>query len=396
MEFSFFAGVYSLDATSHQATFYLMNTSKNRNNWGVSQKALVEALPTLKKVKLSIGPNYKADKHYADNQVVHVGSWTNYSQPEASYVLATAKIFDSTAWNMLEQGTLGPISVVIHAYEVVCSLCLEPLTVDTSVKNHACFGRAGFYELVESFVFHRVDFVDVPAYPQAGILELAKSKAKTVPLELLASFYQNSNSSNEPPSFGVHQTKQTNQEIEEKKKMSQQEQNNNDNDSLTVEELQQIIAELENTIVNLKEENAYLRKQLEEANASKNQEQEEEASKEAKEAKIKLEQVTEELEKLKQASHQKIVEEVYEARAEANLVAGRTEEEKKHLAGLSEETLMILKADAKKTAAVLQAAQTSPKTRYTSSGESEDHAGLLAAVNKQRAEMGLGKVEELK
>jgi septal ring factor EnvC (AmiA/AmiB activator) len=51
-----------------------------------------------------------------------------------------------------------------------------------------------------SFVFHRVDFIDVPAYPQAGLLEFsAKAVDHAVPLEVLASFYVSQSSKTKEP-----------------------------------------------------------------------------------------------------------------------------------------------------------------------------------------------------
>ena len=57
-ELVFIAGLHRLDAANKKAVFYLMNTSRNRNRWGVTQKALDEALPSLLKKPLGMGKDY--------------------------------------------------------------------------------------------------------------------------------------------------------------------------------------------------------------------------------------------------------------------------------------------------------------------------------------------------
>jgi hypothetical protein len=50
-----------------------MNTSRNRNRWGVTDKALEEALPTLKGKAIGMGANYKIDRHYPEGQTLDSG-----------------------------------------------------------------------------------------------------------------------------------------------------------------------------------------------------------------------------------------------------------------------------------------------------------------------------------
>ena len=59
VELTFLAGLHKLDAATRTATFYIMNTSRNRNRWGVTEKALAEALPSLKGKKLGMGKDYR-------------------------------------------------------------------------------------------------------------------------------------------------------------------------------------------------------------------------------------------------------------------------------------------------------------------------------------------------
>ena len=75
LERSFIAGLLSFasDAEGHKATFYIMNTSRNRNRWGVTDQALEEALPTLRGVKLGMGAGYKIDRHYPDGNTMDSG-----------------------------------------------------------------------------------------------------------------------------------------------------------------------------------------------------------------------------------------------------------------------------------------------------------------------------------
>ena len=76
---------------NHFATFYLMNTSRNRNRWGVTDKALEEALPTLKGKAIGMGAGYKIDKHYPDGQTLDSGKFVSTEKPGA-YALGTASI----------------------------------------------------------------------------------------------------------------------------------------------------------------------------------------------------------------------------------------------------------------------------------------------------------------
>ena len=168
---SFFASLESLNEKDHTATFYLMNTSPNRNRWGVTAQALEEALPTLQGKKIGMGKNYQTQKHYSET--IDSGTFTNYEFNE-SYASATAKIDDAKTWDMMKNGELGPISVVISCFLDVCSKCSANLRgIDSPEKTHSCFAASETFSRVESFVFTRVDFVDVPAYPQAGVMEMS-------------------------------------------------------------------------------------------------------------------------------------------------------------------------------------------------------------------------------
>ena len=92
----FLAGVHN--AQDHIATFYLLNTSPNRNGWAVTDKALDEALPTVIGKPLGCGPGYRTDRHYPNP--VGIGAFRDASKPDG-YALAAAEIADPEAWSKL-------------------------------------------------------------------------------------------------------------------------------------------------------------------------------------------------------------------------------------------------------------------------------------------------------
>ena len=178
---SFFASLINLNENEHTATFYLMNTSPNRNRWGVTAQALEDALPTLKGVKIGLGANYKIDKHYPKGQTLDSGEFVN-SELKGSYALGTARIDDQKTWNMMKQGELKAVSVCINSYADVCSKCNANFRgIEDPSRSHGCFTDSSTYSKVESFTFGRVDFVDCPAYPQAGVLEMSAAAIYDIP-----------------------------------------------------------------------------------------------------------------------------------------------------------------------------------------------------------------------
>lgn len=146
------------------ATFYLMDTTLNRNNWRVTREALARALETLPGKPLGCIPGYRVN-HVHRPQVV--GRWLGAEEING-HAIATAEITDDEAWDRLGAGEWGPVSVVIRASKVVCDLCGGDITGGPDV--HVQRGEAE--EVVESFVFERVDFVSEPAYPAAGVVKL--------------------------------------------------------------------------------------------------------------------------------------------------------------------------------------------------------------------------------
>lgn len=159
----FSASLQSLwDEEKRLATFYLMNTSPNRNGWAVTDKALGEALPTLLGKPLGCVPGYRVDHVH---EAMQVGRWVKADKHDG-YAIATAEVTDEAAWEKITSGEWGPVSVVIKAYKITCSKCGADIT--NAPDSHILAGEA--HEVVESFVFDRVDFVSDPAYPQAGVI----------------------------------------------------------------------------------------------------------------------------------------------------------------------------------------------------------------------------------
>ena len=184
----FFAAVHSIETGEEEnlATFYIMNTTVNLNGWGVSDKALEEALPTILRKPIGCGPDYRIDAHYPEP--IGVGRFVRSEKPDG-YAMGTAEITDQNVWEHLVSGEWGPISVVIHSYRETCSKCLQDLTHEEDPFKHDCIENGEAYLLIESFVFERADFIDYPAVPQAGFINVAAAKTP-VPLEVLARFYE--------------------------------------------------------------------------------------------------------------------------------------------------------------------------------------------------------------
>ena len=166
LEFRFWAAVHSIETGEEKwlATFYVMNTSLNRNRWRVTDKALEDALPTLIKKPLGCIPGYRVNHVHKPLQV---GKWIKVDKPDG-YALATAEIIDDIAWEKISSSEWGSVSVVIKAFKVTCSVCSKDIT---EVPDEHILSGEG-HEIIESFVFDRVDFVEEPAYPQAGVLTL--------------------------------------------------------------------------------------------------------------------------------------------------------------------------------------------------------------------------------
>jgi len=149
----------------HYATFYLMDTSVNCNNWRVTDEALAQALPNLKEKPLSAIPGYRVD-HVS--QPLDVGNFVKADKPD-SYAIGTAEITDPIAWEKIKAREWGPVSVELLANQIFCSVCGRDIKAEPCEHVQS---REG-HEVIPDFQFERVAFVSEPAYPMAGLLYAA-------------------------------------------------------------------------------------------------------------------------------------------------------------------------------------------------------------------------------
>ena len=349
------------------AIFYIMNTSRNRNRWGVTDKALEEALPTLKGKPIGLGAGYRIDKHYPDGETIDVGKFLRIEKPGA-YALGEAVGFeDERVWSDMKTGKLGPTSVVIYSYQDTCSKCGANLSeLKDPFSEHSCLSAKGSsaYVQVESFRFKRVDFVDVPAYPQAGLTEMSgRAEGYTRALELLAGVYE----SQVLPEEGVI-TKGAKKSLPENK-------------------------DLEEKLANLEQENKKLKGDIEaakQASASKDDEVKDLKAKleTASTASTEVKELKAQLDAIKKEKHDGLVAETLKIRREAG-IAGKEDEEKALLAGLDDKTLEVWRADALKVASITHKQASTPSVRY----EAKTRDELQAAVDVQRAAWGLSPLK---
>ena len=299
---TFLAAVHR--AEDRRATFYLLNTSPNRNRWAVTDRALEEALPTVIGKPLGCGPGYRTDRHYPEP--MDVGAFTEAVKPD-SYALATAEVTDREAWRRLAEAEWGPISIVITSHRETCSECGEDLTGSRDPFAHTHIAGGSAHLAVHSFVFNRADFIDSPAYPQAGRVP------QPVPLPLLAGFYQSQSTTDQAQGPGA----QPGSNPEEEWKMERTEEENQRLKAQTQEQ-QTRIAELEAQLRGLQEK-----------------------------------------------QRGELLDQTVKARLRAGLAADQAKE-RDRLTKLDDEPLRILLEDAQK-ASTRQAGQ--PKAQYTAGGD---------------------------
>ena len=319
VELRFWAAVRSVETGEERrlATFYLMNTSLNRNNWRVTDKALEDALATLLKKPLGCIPGYRVNHAH---EPMRVGAWVRVEKPDG-YALATAEITDETAWEKLNSGEWGPVSVVIKAFKVTCSVCGGDIT--GAPDDHIESGEG--HEVVESFVFNRVDFVGTPAYPQAGIITIDELEGAQAARARMASYtpsYTQHSRSNMDGAQGPQGNLKP-EEKEEKKRLEAQ------------------IDELRQQLDGVKAENTTLKAQNEDLKGR--------------------------VQALEDEKHQGLVNAALEARLEAGLVEAKDRAaEDTRMKELDDKTLALLVEDAVKVAEKLAKAQPAgPKAKYT-------------------------------
>ena len=373
LELVFNAGMHRLSAgpDGNLATFYLMNTSRNRLRWGVSDKALEEALPTVSRVALGCGPGHKIDKHYAN--AMQVGSFIGAEKPNG-YALGTAQVTDDFVWEQLSSGKWGPISVVITSYHEKCSKCGEVLSGAGKGNpfQHGCVKTDDAYVEVHSFKFKRVDLIDIPAYPQAGLMDMGgavEDDMATIPLELLAGVYESQSIEGQTPGLTVPDvTRKGNNSVKGGKKLVE----------LTLEQMQEKVQELEGQLTTMTSEK--------EATDTENTElkgQLEAAAEDAKdpEKNPELKEVKERLAAIEAERKTELINTAAEARFKAKLVPD-LEAEKTRLADYDEPYLKLLAEDAEKVAAVLETER--PAAKYRNAGPTDMNA-LQEKIEERRA-----------
>jgi len=338
-------------AEKNLATFYLMNTSPNRLGWGVTDKALEDALPTLLKQEMTIGcgPNYKTDKHYPNS--IPVGKWVSFEKPNG-YALGTAEITDPVALRNLKSGAWGPISVVI-----------------TSYKDMKEDGR----DLVESFTFKTVDFVDIPAFPQAGFMNFAGLHGETVvnPIELCASLYTSQSIGQAPGSLNP----------EELRKMQKEE----------IEQLQAKVKELEASVTTLSSykktpatEKTKLETEKRELEAQVKTLENPDENPDIKPLKEEIKTLTDKLAAIEAEKHQDLLTACVEARFKAGLSTDK-EADAEVLKDFSDDMLKFNTLEAGKVEEMKEESEPlKPKWKYTEKGKND----LQAAIDAKREAYG--------
>lgn len=344
--FSYFASVHSIEKGTEQntATFYVLNTTKNRNGWGVTDKGLTEALPTLLGKSLNVPSNYTPEGH--DAEFLQVGTWIKTEKPNG-YALGTAHITDKVAWNLLSNGKIGPISVVITAYRVLCSKCNKEL--DDNWEAHECIKNGEAYRNLDSFVFDKVDFVDVPAFPQAGKIDInAKAQTVITPIQLCASMYNS-------------QSFETQTRNGEKTKMSET--------PPTTEELAQRIAGFETKLAELTDKLAKAQEETKDEHGCIVGKEKWDGTKCVPIIAPEVAALQQQIKALENEKHMTKVSAAVEARITAGLATDKTKETER-LTEFDDKALAALTEDANKIATKMQAQNYVP--RYQNNGSDVD------------------------
>jgi len=331
-----------------------MNTSMNRNRWGVTAKSLEEGAPTIKGKAIGSGKGYKTDGHYPEGETIDVGEFSSWEIP-GSYMTATAVISDDTAWSNLKAGDWGPISVVLDAFEAHCSKCGEDVLDEGFEHDHLASNQG--YLVVDSFKFVRVDFVDNPAYPQAGVMDVSAAGDLSPIITLAAGYYQGSQSTGPGPGSRVPDEKK------EKKLM-------------TPEELQAKLEEKEREIKELQKKVDgidAIKAELEELKAAADDNDDEDPE---------VKGLKERLDKLDAERHDGLVVACAEARFKAGL-ATDLEQEKERLKAFTDPYLVTLTGDAEEYMKKLKAASPPrrPKANYD---DDEELTGFDAAFKASK------------
>jgi len=354
IELTFMAAVHSIKFEEDRlATFYIMNTSMNRNGWKVTEEALKAALPSLLGKALGCIPGHRVNHVH---EALTVGRWVKVDG-RGSYALATAEITDDIAWEKLSSGEWGPVSVVIAAFRVVCSKCGEDITGEPCehVKN-----KTG-HEIIESFTFTRIDFVGTPAYPQAAIITLDELTGALDARTRMASLGGvESQSNGQAPGSLLNP-----EELRKKIRMSD-------------------IKELKEELKTLKANNDKLQKDFDEYKANAEKPADDKPD-DKPEANPEMDEVKAELKTIKDERHAERVAAALDTRTKAGLVTDQKAETER-LGKLDDSTLLLLTEDAVRVAKKLEKVKNlGPRAPYTK----DETADFEASVEAKRRSLGM-------
>jgi hypothetical protein len=139
----------------HFIKVHNVDDSWNRNGWAVTDQARKDSLTSFFRQPL-LGPKHLSNEHVADMDPrhPHYGTWAKIGQPvDVINNGVTYGIYEITvpqAWDMIQAGELGPVSPSVRILE-------ETLQPDGG-------------KLITKFVWDHTLFVDIPAFPHAGVV----------------------------------------------------------------------------------------------------------------------------------------------------------------------------------------------------------------------------------
>ncbi|MCL2691007.1 MAG: hypothetical protein FWE56_01960 [Candidatus Bathyarchaeota archaeon] len=162
--FTTFAGIVDTVKDDNKAIFSLMTDGSNRNQQGLTKEAMVKCLKNMNGTPLRIGKNYRTG-HNQQNKMC-VGKFLDTTEYEG-YAIGTAEITDPHVAHLLKNGELGPISWQMIYQKAQCSNCGTDLS-GQDWHQHGCIKNGSAYSQLFDATIVGFDFVDQPAYPDAG------------------------------------------------------------------------------------------------------------------------------------------------------------------------------------------------------------------------------------